>query len=68
MMTTHILVFEDHMPGHLLDGLCIGEACRVRGKAEFALKSLLGMLLLYMPHRLSLHHLVVQFEIVFTSC
>ena len=56
--TTHILVFEDHVPGHLLDGLSIGEAGGVRGQAELALESLLGMLLLDMPHSLSLDHLL----------
>ena len=50
------------MPGHLLDGLSIGEAGRVRGKAELALESLLGMFLLDVPHSLSLHHLIVQLE------
>ena len=56
--TTHILVFEDHVPGHLLDGLSIGEAGRVSSKAKLALESLLGMLLLDMPHSLSLDHLL----------
>ena len=56
-MITHILVLEDHVPGHLLDGLCIGEAGGIRGKAELALESLPGMLLLNMSHSLSLDHL-----------
>ena len=47
------------MPGHLLDGLSIGEARRVRSKAELALESLSGMLLLDMPHSLSLYHLLI---------
>merc|ERR1719500_843917 len=54
----NILVLEDHVPGHLLDGLCVGEAGRIRGKAELALESLPGMLLLNMPHSLSLDHLI----------
>ena len=49
------------MPGHLLDGLCIGEAGRIRGKAELALERLPGMLLLNMSHSLSLNHLSFVF-------
>jgi len=58
VISLNILVFEDHMPSHLLDSLCIGEAGWVRSKAELALESLSGMLLLDMPHSLSLYHLI----------
>ena len=54
---THILVLENHVPCHLLDGFSIGEASRVSGKAKFALESLSSMLLLHMPHSLSLDNL-----------
>ena len=55
--TTHILVLENHVPCHLLDGFGIGEASRVSGKAKFALESLSCMLLLHMPYSLSLNNL-----------
>ena len=55
--TTHILVLENHVPCHLLDGFSIGEASRVSGKAKFALESLSCMLLLHMPYSLSLNNL-----------
>jgi len=58
VISLNILVLEDHVPGHLLNGLCIGEAGGVRGKAELALESLPGMLLLDMPHSLGLYHLI----------